>query len=291
LSILSRLYGGYVITRKGQKLNIADIALDNPINTPMLEEDFRIQLEGNDWWGGIQAGITLPLLVAPIAYTKKIKNVYIAGGLPKSFPHPWSDRAEIYNSLYFADVRIICDDYNMTRLDKLREIKKRAFFKLKLRVCLEDVPNKFNCGYCEKCARTIAELSVLDLDPRDFGFEIDLSQYPRHILKLARKVYSNPIEKYIWSEIVEEAKKNKSYVANDKRALVEALASIVPRNDHKHETLYLNSLPSVSKRLLNTYYKLPLRFREFIEYIEEITIHGRLRRIIGNLKNKSIAKR
>lgn len=63
------------------------IALDNPINTPMLDEDFYMQLEGNDWWGGIQAGITLPLLVAPIAYSKKIKNVYIASGLPKSFPH------------------------------------------------------------------------------------------------------------------------------------------------------------------------------------------------------------
>lgn len=247
------------------------IALDNPLNLGVLEDDFTSKIKGNDLWGGLQAGITLPLLIAPIAESKKIGVIRIASDIPAYFKFSWSGRPEIYNVLSWADVKIICDDSEISRIDKVRAIKRlieeKGLKDLKLRVCLDEFSEHLNCGVCEKCIRTIAELYLANLDPKELGFDINTSTYLNIISKKLFKHPLSPIRAYFWLEIVKEAKNIKhkhTFINNMGKDLVETLAMIpfsyfVP---HEHQ-ISLHS--RIRRKICKLYYGLPIVLREKID--------------------------
>ena len=256
------------------------IVFENPLNTGILEDDFVNELKGNDWWGGLQAGITLPLLVAPVVESNGIKTVYIASGIPANFKFSWSDRPEIYNAVAFANVKVICDDFEMSRMDKIRIIKEKGFPGLKLRVCLNSSAKKLNCGTCAKCVRTIASLIVAGLDPNELGFNIDLSDYLQHVMKMLRRPLS-PTDVYFWVEIIREARKQrKAFAKGVTNNIIEILANI----SLKHQSSYKHSMPLhtlIRRKIMRIYYSLPIVLREKVDP----RLHRRTRLLEYFLKN------
>jgi len=155
------------------------IRFENPLNMKMLTEDFRTELRGNSWWEGVQAGVTLPSLIAPVADSLNLRTVYIASDIPSKFKIPWSNVREVYEVISFADVKVVCDDYNLTRMEKARRLREiysaNIALRLELRSCTTILKKlgKLNCNHCEKCVRTILELWLAGIDPNEAGFEVN----------------------------------------------------------------------------------------------------------------------
>ncbi|MEM1510191.1 MAG: hypothetical protein QW096_10050 [Thermofilaceae archaeon] len=194
------------------------IYFENPLEIMMLSKDFHDIIYENDWWGGIQAGVTLPTLVAPIVESLSISKVYIASGIPSSSSFPWSDRREVYEAIRFGATRVICDDYNLSRLDKARKLKEiwslGTYPELPIRSCLRTSivgKGKLNCGRCEKCIRTSLQLMIAGIDPARVGFESVLI-LPRILPEFMKQVTAEGgfknIEKLLWQEIVQELRKS-----------------------------------------------------------------------------------
>jgi hypothetical protein len=206
-------------------LKFAVVAFSSPINISILDSVYRLKLYGNDFWGGLSAGIFIPSLAAPIAYYYQLSQVYIASGITKKVTRPWSDTYYVYNNLGFSNCKIVCDDFALTRYEKLESIKenlqkiKEREVALKIRSCLKPAKGKLNCGYCEKCARTILEMILLELNPNELGFDVgDLSKYSNW-LKVALDQGNfklTPISAEYWSDIKDKCTKNKllSFLSN-----------------------------------------------------------------------------
>lgn len=132
--------------------------------------------KGNrEWWHDFQHGIGILGHVAPIAYLKKMKIVYIASSsTPATKNFICASDPTIDNYLKYANCKVIHDGYNFTRQDKVHNICKFAKNNKKknisLRVCWESSGGE-NCCECEKCYRTIMEIITEKSNPNDLGFD------------------------------------------------------------------------------------------------------------------------
>ncbi|MCX7998422.1 MAG: hypothetical protein N3A69_05645 [Leptospiraceae bacterium] len=188
------------------------VYFDNPLDNYLLSLDFENKMYGNDWWGGIQAGITIPTLVAPISENLNLGEIYIASGLPERWLLPWSDRKEIYEQIKFGSAQVLSPDGGLTRLDKAKNlayfILSKNYPKLPIRSCLNTGSLKhkqLNCGECEKCLRTSLELLIAKLEPNEFGFKKPTTEEIKAFLGIISKKsgFSEP-QKLCWQEITSE---------------------------------------------------------------------------------------
>jgi hypothetical protein len=212
-----RKLADYIINlSKKLKLDYYFIVFYNPIDVARLDAFFRHKMYSNDWWGGVAAGIATPSLTAPILFALR-KDLRMSPGLPKNLLYPWSDTSLIVDSIRVAGSSVVSDDKDLSRIDKARviaekekELKMRGV-DLMIRSCFEE-GTLWNCGYCEKCARTITELYLCNLNPNAVGFQVgDLSKYFRllkqHILTRSKKlegryVYTTSfIRAHYWNEL------------------------------------------------------------------------------------------
>lgn len=82
--------------------------------------------------------------------------------------HPMLDH--LYGS---ADLQVHHSEPELRRFDKLRIISEWETGFQNFRVCLQNVPDKLNCGWCEKCLRTMAGLEALGKLDQTRAFEED----------------------------------------------------------------------------------------------------------------------
>lgn len=99
------------------------------------------------------------LHLADIAASYDIANLVPCGSHP--LLDPW------YGSV---DVAIQHCDVELTRLDKLRIIAEWPAAFHNFRVCLANVPDRLNCGRCEKCVRTMCGLLAIGALKRTRAF-------------------------------------------------------------------------------------------------------------------------
>ncbi|MEM1510509.1 MAG: hypothetical protein QW096_11655 [Thermofilaceae archaeon] len=273
------------------------IRFENPLNLDLLSEDFQRELYGAAWWEGLQVGVTLPTLIAPVAECLKLSKVYIAGGIPSRIPISWSDRKEVYEEVRFADVTVISDESSFTRMDKARKIAEflsSTNFKLELRSCTKIRGRKYkalNCSHCEKCIRTILELILAGIDPNYVGFDVN---YATLIKEVKRIIETNKFTKasiLLWSEIFEEAQKlfnSESYISTicSELKTLESLWRInLQKNALKRELI--KNFVLISRRLYYTH--VNLRVREKLCPLENIFNHiilEVLSRILEAIKSK-----
>jgi hypothetical protein len=71
------------------------------------------------------------------------------------------------------DLRIRHRDVQYTRIEKLRVVTEWEAGLQNLRVCLANVPDRLNCGRCEKCVRTMTGLVALGALHRTGAFVED----------------------------------------------------------------------------------------------------------------------
>ncbi len=58
------------------------------------------------------------------------------------------------------DIEVVHHGYHTERLDKVRAIAEHPYATKRLRVCFENRGNKYNCGDCEKCLRTLTAMRI-----------------------------------------------------------------------------------------------------------------------------------
>jgi len=70
-------------------------------------------------------------------------------------------------------MRIRHRDYELSRLEKIKTVSGWETAFQNFRVCLANVPDQLNCGRCEKCVRTMTELTALGLLHKTRAFAAD----------------------------------------------------------------------------------------------------------------------
>jgi hypothetical protein len=110
------------------------------------------------------------------AFASRLHLLYIASSydIPNLVPcgsHPLLDPE--YSSF---DVKIKLLGLSLSRLEKLRLVADWNVAFQNFRVCLANVPDRLNCGKCEKCVRTMTELVAIGALEKTHAFvENDVS--------------------------------------------------------------------------------------------------------------------
>jgi hypothetical protein len=91
-------------------------------------------------------------------FSKRIHLAYIASSYDIPHLHPCGSHPLLDPSFSSYELKIIHRDLAMTRMEKIRKVVAWDSAFQNLRVCLANVPDRLNCGKCEKCVRTMLEL-------------------------------------------------------------------------------------------------------------------------------------
>ena len=144
-----------------------------------------------EWWHDFQHGIAILGHIAPIAYIKKMKTVYIASSNTKETRKNIVCASDpiIDNYVKYANCKVIHDGYEFTRQDKVHNIcnflDKTRRSSVQLRVCWQSSGGE-NCCECEKCYRTIIEIIAEGKEPRNFGFNLTDAKRRKMMAKMPK---------------------------------------------------------------------------------------------------------
>jgi hypothetical protein len=137
------------------------------------------------WWTGVQHGIGLCGLTAPLTYAKGITKFYIASSHTSDYKLPYGSHPTIDNEMKWASTSVIHEAYELTRQQKVNLIAnfiRTELPSLQIRVCWRTGSNGGNCSKCEKCSRTIVGLLMEGINPNMHGFKID-DKFPMFVKK------------------------------------------------------------------------------------------------------------
>lgn len=170
------------VVERGMKYHVFDrakdalsrVAEDAEVNLIPVYTNIRHLCDERDLW--LDKFFSAVLASIGHAFVTRLNLIYIASSydIPNLVPcgsHPMLDPE--YSSY---NMRIRHRDVALSRLDKLRLIAKWDVAFQHFRVCLANVKTRLNCGKCEKCIRTMAELEALGiLDKTKAFIENDIS--------------------------------------------------------------------------------------------------------------------
>ena len=195
------------------KMALSEVAKDAKVTLIPVYTNIRHLCDERELWLDRFFGAVLAAVAH--AFSSRLNLVYIASSydIPNLTPcgsHPLLDPA--YSSY---DLRIIHRDLALSRLEKLRIVADWDVAFQNFRVCLANVPDRLNCGKCEKCIRTMTELLAIDaLDKTKAFVENDvtpeqLAQFNitiRHRDSFYREMLS-PLKKQGRDDLVKTIKK------------------------------------------------------------------------------------
>lgn len=163
----------------GKAVHLVRSNLREVLNNRALTDRFGPFLATGSWWGGIQHGLGLLSVTAPIAFRDGIAVVIeassytetdAAGGPPAFSP-------AVDEQIAWAGTTVVHDGYEQTRQDKIRDHVAPYLAtgqRLPLAACYK--PGRggagMNCGSCEKCLRTQVGLLLAGVDPDACGFRL-----------------------------------------------------------------------------------------------------------------------
>ncbi|MDB2272859.1 hypothetical protein PM032_17995 [Halorubrum ezzemoulense] len=154
------------------------------VSRQMLSAHFGEEITDNSWWSGVQHGMGLLGLCAPIAYKQGLSDLYIGSTHTESFDRPWGSHPKVDNQVFWRGTQCHHDSHDITRQQKIQVIADHSEDKnssLQIRSCFNSSDGG-NCGVCEKCCRTIIGLDLVDVVPSDYGFPVELDQqYYDHV--------------------------------------------------------------------------------------------------------------
>jgi len=188
------------------------------INNSILNTFFEKQLLNFGWWAGIQHGLGLTGLCAPLAFKRKISKIYIASSFTKNFLKQWGSSPLIDNKVKFFFTGIKHDDYEFSRQDKLEYLSDyllKKNYNLKLNVCASK-GLELNCSECEKCSRTMIGLLIAGIDPDRLGFDTKKFSFNSIIEKFEKGVFKvTDDELFMWEDIKKHLNFNKEPIVGN----------------------------------------------------------------------------
>ncbi len=103
------------------------------------------------------------LAAAAHTFSKRLSLLFIASSYDIPHLHPCGSHPLLDPEYSSYSMRIRHRDYALSRLEKIAIVSKWDTAFQNFRVCLANVPDRLNCGKCEKCVRTMTELLALGL--------------------------------------------------------------------------------------------------------------------------------
>lgn len=104
---------------------------------------------------------------------------------------------DIVNGFKFANSFVEQGDADLDRCEKIKNISSRLKKPITLLCCWESQKGLFNCCKCEKCFRTIMNITANKLNPNDFGFSVDENTYA----EIEKFVKRNSVPLLMWKDI------------------------------------------------------------------------------------------
>jgi hypothetical protein len=163
-----------LIRANAEKLSLESAVLRSSFRDLLRtrELDPLVAASGDNWWHGFQHGLGILGHMAPVAWAKGAKTVYIASSYTAADKCTCASDPSIDNHVRFCGAAAVHDAYEWNRQDKVRRIVEHAResgVAFPLHVCWVKKGGD-NCCHCEKCWRTMLALWAEGADPRDFGF-------------------------------------------------------------------------------------------------------------------------
>jgi hypothetical protein len=150
------------------------------VNQQAIREHFRGKLKIG-WWEELAFGLFYLSASAPYTYYRKIGNVLIGSSNTAQDQVPWGSTPMTDEKVGWGDIKVIHDSYDLTRVDKLRQVilpyAAQHGGAFPLRVCIGRRSviadgGQLNCGECAKCMMVEMGLILLGADATEFGFNI-----------------------------------------------------------------------------------------------------------------------
>lgn len=141
------------------KAHMAEVARDAGITLIPVYTNIRHLCDQRELWLTYFFGAVLAAVghtFAPRTHLVHLAASYDLGHLVPCGSHPLLD--PLYGS---ADLEIRHCDAELKRIDKLRIVADWPAAFDNFRVCLANVPDRLNCGRCEKCVRTMTGLVAI----------------------------------------------------------------------------------------------------------------------------------
>ncbi len=126
------------------------------------------------WWPGVQHGIALPGLCAPLVHERSLRTLCMASSYSSDPDYP-TLQPYITNNLCFGGTRtelVLGDSTRQQRINTILDWVDHDGSNVFIRSCYHD-DSGANCNECEKCYRTILGIAVAGGNPEAHGYRYD----------------------------------------------------------------------------------------------------------------------
>lgn len=153
------------------KAAMAPVAAEAGLNLIPIYTNIRHLCDNRDLWLNQFFGAVLAASVH--AFAPRINLAWLASSYDIPHLHPCGSHPLLDPEYSSFDLAIRHRDAGLSRMEKLKIVAGWDTAFNHFRVCLANVPDRLNCGRCEKCVRTMLELEALGLLDKTRAFEED----------------------------------------------------------------------------------------------------------------------
>ena len=164
------------VVARGAKLHVFDraraamtpVAAAAGLSLVPVYTNLRHLCDDRDLWLNQFFGAVLA--AAAHALAARINLAWLASSYDIPHLHPCGSHPLLDPAYGSSDLDIRHRDVGLSRLEKIKTVAGWGVAFQNVRVCLANVPDRLNCGRCEKCLRTMLELEALGLLGRTDAF-------------------------------------------------------------------------------------------------------------------------
>ena len=153
------------------KAAMATVAADVGLTLIPVYTNIRHLCDNRDLWLNQFFGAVLA--AAAHALSPRINLAWLASSYDIPHLHPCGSHPLLDPEYGSSDLQLRHRDVGLSRMEKIEIVAGWDAAFQNFRVCLANMPDKLNCGRCEKCVRTMLELEALGLLDKTRAFEAD----------------------------------------------------------------------------------------------------------------------
>jgi hypothetical protein len=151
------------------KAAISDLVKDANVNLIPVYTNIRHLCDNRDLW--LEKFFGAVLAAVAHAFDSRLNMVFIASSYDITHLHPCGSHPLLDPVYSSYNLRIVHRDLSLSRMEKLQIVASWDAAFQHLRVCLANVPDRLNCGKCEKCVRTMLEFLAINKLHKTAAFE------------------------------------------------------------------------------------------------------------------------
>lgn len=136
---------------------VDDVARSEGVEVIKVESNIRTLIEPVEIWDFTHGGC---LVALGLALRRELRDVYIPSSLALGQLLPWGSHPELDPQWSTETLHFHHDGAETLRVNKVKFMAHNPLVLKNLRVCYLNEKDKFNCGVCDKCLRTMINLRV-----------------------------------------------------------------------------------------------------------------------------------